>query len=74
MAAYFENVTVQHIVYKKDEKRLYVIIMSSHLLYFDILHAMEAIVPDAVANAEVKPTVTLVREVKIALIVVLSAL
>lgn len=41
LAAYFENVTVQHIVYKKDEKRLYVIIMSSHLLYFDILHAME---------------------------------
>ena len=22
LAAYFENVTVQHIVYKKDEKRL----------------------------------------------------
>lgn len=35
---------------------------------------MEAIVPDAAVNAEVKLTVELVREVKIAPIVVLSAL
>ena len=39
-----------------------------------ILHAMEAIALDAAVNAEVKPTVELVREVKIAPIVVLSAL
>ena len=39
-----------------------------------ILHAMEVIALDAAVNAEVKPTVALVREVKIALIVVLSAL
>lgn len=41
LAAYYKEVGVEHIVYKKDEKRLYVLIRSSHLLSFKILSDME---------------------------------
>ena len=41
LGAYYKEVGVEHIVYKKDEKRLYVLIRSSHLLSFRILSDME---------------------------------
>lgn len=38
---FYQDVLVEHIVYKKDEKCLYVIICSSHLISFSYLMAME---------------------------------
>lgn len=41
LKTFYQDVLVEHIVYKKDEKCLYVVIRSSHLISFSYLFSME---------------------------------
>ncbi len=41
LKTFYEDVLVEHVVYKKDEKQLYVIIRSSHLISYALVEAME---------------------------------